>query len=96
MDQDDIRGDAVTVGPYSLRDKQLGFFGRIALFFRQVMSELRKVVTPTRKELIKFTVVVLVFVLIVMGLVYGFDSLFGYVTHLVFGVPGTDVPAPKQ
>ncbi|GAA3941195.1 preprotein translocase subunit SecE [Microbacterium soli] len=89
MDQDDVRGDSVAAGPYSLRDKQLGFFGRIALFFRQVISELRKVVTPTRKELIKFTVVVLVFVLIVMGLVYGFDSLFGYVTHLVFGVPGS-------
>ncbi|BDZ40663.1 preprotein translocase subunit SecE [Microbacterium suwonense] len=87
MDQDNVRGELAAAGPYSLRDKQLGFFGRIALFFRQVISELRKVVTPTRKELIKFTVVVLVFVLIVMGLVYGFDSLFGYVTHLVFGVP---------
>lgn len=89
MDQDDVRGEAVAAGPYSLRDKQLGFFGRIVLFFRQVISELRKVITPTRKELVKFTVVVLVFVLIVMGLVYGFDSLFGYVTHLVFGVPGS-------
>ncbi|MGB3731050.1 preprotein translocase subunit SecE [Microbacterium sp.] len=87
MDQDDVGGEAVASGPYSLRDKQLGFFGRIALFFRQVWSELRKVVTPTRKELIKFTVVVLVFVLIVMGLVYGFDTFFGWVTHLVFGLP---------
>ncbi|WP_193596768.1 preprotein translocase subunit SecE [Microbacterium sp. YJN-G] len=89
MEQDDVRGDIVAAGSYSLRDKQLGFFGRIALFFRQVIGELRKVVTPTRKELIKFTLVVLVFVLIVMGLVYGFDSLFGYVTHIVFGVPGS-------
>jgi len=87
MDQDDVHGEAVAASPYSLRNSQLGFFGRIALFFRQVISELRKVVTPTRKELIKFTVVVFIFVLIVMGLVYGFDSLFGYLTHLVFGVP---------
>jgi preprotein translocase subunit SecE len=29
-----------------------GFFARIALFFRQVVSELRKVVRPTRSELI--------------------------------------------
>ncbi len=88
MDQDEVRGDVVA-GSYALRDTKLGFFGRIALFFRQVISELRKVVTPTRKELIKFTLVVLVFVLIVMGLVYGLDTIFGYATHFVFGVPGS-------
>ncbi|WP_309065482.1 preprotein translocase subunit SecE [Microbacterium sp.] len=87
MDQDEVRGDVVAAGSYALRDKKLGFFGRIALFFRQVISELRKVVTPTRKELVKFTLVVLVFVLIVMGLVYGLDTVFGYGTHFVFGVP---------
>ena len=87
MEQDDVRGDMVAAGPYALRDKKLGFFGRIALFFRQVIGELRKVVTPTRKELVKYTVVVFVFVLIVMGLVYGLDWLFGSVTHIVFGVP---------
>ncbi|MEJ1090029.1 preprotein translocase subunit SecE [Microbacterium sp. Mu-80] len=87
MEQDDVRGEIVAAGPYALRDKKLGFFGRIALFFRQVIGELRKVVTPTRKELIKYTVVVFVFVLIVMGLVYGLDWLFGSVTHIVFGVP---------
>lgn len=87
MDQDEVRGDVVAAGSYSLRDKKLGFFGRIALFFRQVIGELRKVVTPTRKELVKFTLVVLVFVVIVMALVYGLDTLFGFVTHIVFGVP---------
>lgn len=87
MEQDDVRGELAAAGTYALRDKKLGFFGRIALFFRQVIGELRKVVTPTRKELIKYTIVVFVFVLIVMGLVYGLDSLFGFVTHIVFGVP---------
>ena len=65
-----------------------GLLRGIALFFRQVIAELRKVVTPTRKELVKFTAVVLVFVLIVMGIVYGLDTLFAWVTHMVFGVPG--------
>ncbi|MGF3056013.1 preprotein translocase subunit SecE [Microbacterium sp. YY-01] len=68
--------------------KKLGFFARIALFLRQVIDEMRKVVTPTRKELITFTSVVLVFVLIVMGLVYGFDTIFAWLTSQVFGVPG--------
>lgn len=67
--------------------KKLGFFGRIALFFRQVIGELRKVVTPTRKELFKFTGVVLVFVAIMMALVYGLDTAFSWLTTQVFGVP---------
>ncbi|QMU96110.1 preprotein translocase subunit SecE [Microbacterium esteraromaticum] len=87
MDQDDVRGEIAASGTYALRDSKLGFFGRIALFFRQVIGELRKVVTPTRKELAKFTTVVFVFVLIVMGLVYGLDWLFGTGAHYVFGVP---------
>ncbi|UJP10349.1 preprotein translocase subunit SecE [Microbacterium sp. KUDC0406] len=87
MDQDEPRGEVAAFGGTATRDKKLGFFGRIALFFRQVIAELRKVVTPTRKELVKFTLVVLVFVLIVMGVVYGLDTLFGYLTHVVFGVP---------
>ncbi|MGB4137427.1 MAG: preprotein translocase subunit SecE [Microbacterium sp.] len=87
MDQDEPRGE-IAVGAAAARGEKLGFFGRIALFFRQVIAELRKVVTPTRKELIRYTLVVLVFVLIVMGLVYGFDWAFGSLTHIVFGVPG--------
>ena len=37
---------------------------RLALFFRQVVAELRKVIWPTRSELLTYTIVVLVFVLI--------------------------------
>ncbi|WP_409483757.1 preprotein translocase subunit SecE [Arsenicicoccus dermatophilus] len=43
-----------------------GFFGRIALFIAQVMDELRKVVRPTRDELITYTTVVLAFVIAIM------------------------------
>lgn len=87
MSQDATRGEMV-VGGGATGDKKLGFFGRIALFFRQVIGELRKVVAPTRKELINYTVVVLVFVLIVIGIVYGLDLVFSWLTSQVFGVPG--------
>jgi preprotein translocase subunit SecE len=60
-------------------------FARIALFIRQVFTELRKVVTPTRRELFSYTGVVLVFVIIMMGIVYGFDYLFGWGVAWVFG-----------
>ena len=63
-------------------------FARMALFIRQVIAELRKVVTPTRKELVSFTVVVLVFVIIMMALVWGLDQIFGWLVLYVFGTPG--------
>ena len=51
-----------------------------ALFIRQVVAELRKVIWPTRKELVTYTVVALAFVIfmtvIVTSLDYGFTKLF--------------------
>ena len=52
-----------------------------------MLAELRKVVTPTRQELFKYTGVVLGFVVVMMALVYGLDLLFVWVTTVVFGVP---------
>jgi len=62
-------------------------FSRIALFIRQVIGELRKVVTPTRKELLSYTGVVLVFVVIMMALVSGLDWVFALGVAWVFGTP---------
>ena len=60
-------------------------FARIALFIRQVFTELKKVVTPTRRELFSYTGVVLVFVIIMMAIVYGLDWAFGFGVAWVFG-----------
>lgn len=65
-----------------------GFFARIALFVRQVIGEMRKVVAPTRKELINYTLVVLVFVAIMMAIVTGFDLAFGKAVLWIFGGTG--------
>jgi preprotein translocase subunit SecE len=62
-------------------------FARIALFIRQVIGELKKVVTPTRKELLSYTGVVLVFVVIMMALVSLLDWVFGLGVVWVFGNP---------
>ncbi|GAA3223634.1 preprotein translocase subunit SecE [Actinocorallia longicatena] len=43
------------------------------LFIRQVVGELRKVIWPTRKELINYTVISMVFVLVMIGIVSLFD-----------------------
>jgi len=62
-----------------------GFFARVALFIRQVVAELKKVVTPSRSELIKMTGVVLVFVLIIMALVYAIDWVIRLGVFALFG-----------
>jgi preprotein translocase subunit SecE len=56
-----------------------------ALFLRQVIAELRKVIWPTRKELVTYTTVAIVFILVMVGLVTGFDTLFTWVVTKVFG-----------
>jgi preprotein translocase subunit SecE len=70
------------------RESNRGPFARLSVFIKQVFAELRKVVTPTRKELLSYTGVVLVFVIIMMGIVSAFDWVFGFVVLYVFGTPG--------
>jgi preprotein translocase subunit SecE len=66
-------------------ERKKSIFGRIAQFMREVVIELRKVVTPTRKELVTYTSVVLVFVIIMMTLISGLDVVIGTLTGFVFG-----------
>jgi preprotein translocase subunit SecE len=66
-------------------EEKLNLFGRISLFYRQVLNELRKVVWPTRKQLSTYTAVVLVFVGFVIAVVSVFDLI---LTKLVFWVFG--------
>lgn len=86
----DVPSEDVVATAKSERAKRRGPFARIALFIRQVVNELSKVVTPTRKELFTYTGVVLVFVVIMMALVSGLDFLFGMGVAYVFG----DGPIP--
>ena len=74
-----------STGRPAKKDAKANFFARIALFIRQVIGELKKVVAPTRKELINYTLVVLVFVAIMMVIVSLLDIGFGTVVSWVFG-----------
>lgn len=60
----------------------------MALFVRQVIDEMRKVVWPTRQELAQYTVVVLIFVIFVMLYIVGLDELFKRFVSWVFGAAG--------
>ena len=66
-------------------EESRGIFGRIGLFYRQVVSELRKVVWPTRNQLTTYTSVVLVFVGFVILVVSIFDLILTKIVFWVFG-----------
>ena len=57
-------------------------FQSLGLFISQILDELRKVVRPTGKELLNYTVVVIVFVLVIMGIVAALDFVFHRVVLL--------------
>jgi preprotein translocase subunit SecE len=62
-----------------------GAFGRLGRFVREVVAELRKVIWPTRKELLTYTAVVIVFVTIMLTVVGLLDLGFAKGVLFVFG-----------
>ena len=66
-------------------EARLSLFRRLALFLRQVVAELRKVIWPTRKELVTYTIVVIVFVAVMAAIVAAYDFVFTRGVLLIFG-----------
>ena len=52
------------------------FFARIANYFKEVKSELKKVVWPTFKKVRQNTLIVIIYVLIVGLVIWALDMLF--------------------
>jgi len=63
----------------------LGIFTRIGRFVREVVAELRKVIWPTRKELVTYTAVVVVFVAVMLTVVGLLDLGFAKAVLWAFG-----------
>lgn len=62
-----------------------GFLPGIMIFLRQVVGELKKVSTPSRKELVRYTIVVLVFVVVMIIIATVLDLAFGTGAAWLFG-----------
>ncbi|MEV0405249.1 preprotein translocase subunit SecE [Actinoallomurus sp. NPDC050550] len=74
-------------GETAIKDKGKSVKKRTSplLFYRQVVAELRKVIWPTRNELVTYTTVSLIFVIIVVAIVFGLDNAFSWVVLKLFG-----------
>ena len=62
-----------------------GIFARLARFMREVVAELRKVIWPTRKQMLTYSVVVLIFLAFMVALVAGLDVGLAKLVFIVFG-----------
>ena len=67
------------------KEDKPNFFMRIGLFIKQVIDEIRKVVAPTGKELLGWSVAVFIFVLMLMLFVTALDFGLGKLVFLIFG-----------
>lgn len=68
-----------------VQNEEKGFFARIPQFYRQVLSELRRVVWPTRKQVSIYTTVVMVFVTFMIAVISIFDLGLTKVIFWIFG-----------
>ncbi|WP_245988583.1 preprotein translocase subunit SecE [Flexivirga caeni] len=69
----------------STEEKSPRGLGKIWLFIRQVIDELRKVVRPTRDELVSYTIALIVFLALIMAYVLGLDQLMERFVSWIFG-----------
>ncbi len=67
------------------RPAKASLLSRILRFLREVVAELRKVIWPDRKQLISYTIVVLVFVSFMVALVALMDFVFARGVLFLFG-----------
>ena len=79
----DARGGRAAVR--EARPARVSMFSRLARFLREVVAELRKVIWPTRNQLVTYTIVVLVFVSFMVALVWLLDFVFAQGVLYLFG-----------
>lgn len=68
-----------------VKAKKPGFFQKIARFFRELKSEVKKVVWPTKKQLGNNFVIVLAFCLVTGAFIWIIDAVLSLVIRLIYG-----------
>lgn len=63
--------------------KKEGFFSRIGRWFREMRSELKKVVWPSGSQVAKNTLIVIACAIIVGVIIWVFDSVAGLIVNAI-------------
>ena len=69
-------------------DSELGFFQKIGKWFREMKSELKKVIWPTPQALRNNTLISVGMMLISAVVIWGFDTIAQLVVKLIFTLGG--------
>ena len=69
-------------------DTKPGFFQKVGKWFREMRSELKKVVWPTPKALVKNSVVSVAFMLVSALVLWGADTIASLAVSLLFNLAG--------
>ena len=87
-DADSEGGSAVAVKERKVKkasEQSSNPFVRIWVFMQQVVSEMKKVIWPTRRETITYTIIVLVFVVVMTAFIFGIDIGFAKLVLWILG-----------
>ncbi len=79
------KGEATPKRGSATATKRPNIFARLGRFLREVVAELRKVIWPSRNQMVTYTIVVIVFVAFMVALVGVLDLLFAKGVFAVFG-----------
>lgn len=66
-----------------MEQSKQSFFNRIAKYFKEVKSEMKKVVWPTFTKVRQNTLIVILYVILVGIVIWGLDALFTWVMSLI-------------
>ena len=64
---------------------KLNFFSRIGKFFRDQKGETKKIVWPSKKQVVNNTIIVIIAIVLFAVIVGVFDWLFGLLIKLLIG-----------
>ncbi len=66
------------------KKEKVSFFASIKKYFREVKSEMKKIVWPTKSQVVNNTLIVIAVSLVAAVLIFGLDTVFGLVLKLIY------------
>lgn len=66
-----------------MEQTKVGFFQKVSKYFKEVKSEMKKVVWPTFAKVRQNTLIVLIYVLLIGVVIWGLDAVFTWVMSLI-------------
>ena len=64
--------------------EKVGFFASVKRRFTEIKGEMKKIVWPTKSQIVNNTLVVIAVSLIAAVLIFGLDTIFGLVNQLIY------------